>query len=277
MATVPPSFDARFESSRSPWNEPSGTPGEEPSAEFPADEPSAFEPPTYTDIVRRLLASLGPQGWWPLVSEPGAPPEPQPGAWRGRRTPRQVFEIGVGAVLVQRAPWSAVAPLVQELGRREALSPARLLAIPEPRLAELIRPSGTYRRKATTLRGWARWMVERDEDAPPERRVLLTLPGFGPETADSVLLYGFGVSCFVADAYTRRILERTGTLRGVAPAYEAVRRHLLATVVPEREICDEGHALLVELGKQYCHAQPACAQCPLRAVCATGQALRPLR
>ena len=38
------------------------------------------------------------------------------------------------------------------------------------------------------------------------RAELLALSGVGPETADSILLYGGNHPVFVVDAYTRRIL-----------------------------------------------------------------------
>ena len=48
--------------------------------------------------------------------------------------------------------------------------------------------------------------------APMEllRPELLTVKGVGPETADSILLYGLEKPSFVVDAYTFRILSRHG-------------------------------------------------------------------
>ena len=40
------------------------------------------------------------------------------------------------------------------------------------------------------------------------REELLGLPGIGPETADSILLYAASREVFVVDSYTRRIFER---------------------------------------------------------------------
>ncbi len=42
------------------------------------------------------------------------------------------------------------------------------------------------------------------------RRGLLSVPGIGPETADSILLYAAEREVFVVDRYTRRILKRLG-------------------------------------------------------------------
>ena len=40
----------------------------------------------------------------------------------------------------------------------------------------------------------------------PSRNELLAIKGIGPETADSMLLYGFNQREFKIDAYTKRVL-----------------------------------------------------------------------
>ena len=48
------------------------------------------------------------------------------------------------------------------------------------------------------------------EDLETLRPKLLAVKGIGPETADSILLYGLKKPIFVVDAYTKRILSRHG-------------------------------------------------------------------
>ena len=48
------------------------------------------------------------------------------------------------------------------------------------------------------------------------------LPGIGPETADSILLYAANREVFVVDNYTRRIFERHELAEPAAP-YEEIR------------------------------------------------------
>ena len=55
------------------------------------------------------------------------------------------------------------------------------------------------------------------------RAELLALNGIGPETADSILLYGGSHEIFVVDAYTRRILERHEAITSDAK-YDEIRR-----------------------------------------------------
>ena len=51
----------------------------------------------------------------------------------------------MGAVLTQNAAWTRVALAIENLKRDDLLDAARLRRVPEARLAELIRPAGTFR------------------------------------------------------------------------------------------------------------------------------------
>jgi endonuclease-3 related protein len=95
------------------------------------------------------------------------------------------------------------------------------------------------------------------------RRELLAIPGIGPETADSILLYALGRPVFVVDAYTRRVLSRHRLLPHDA-GYEDVRAFFERHLPSDPRLFNEYHALLVAIGKQYCRSRPHCAECPLR-------------
>ncbi len=221
------------------------------------------------DIHDRLLERFGPRGWWPLVPAEGGRPRYRPEMWREERTPGEIFEIGVGAILTQRVAWRNVAPVVQALAAAGLLAPASLLDLPVAELEQHIRPTGTYRRKAATLRAWCQWCLAERPTAHTPLAVLeqlAALPGFGPETVDSILLYGCGHPRFIADAYARRILGRVG-LVAETPDYLRARTTIEAHCPRDRALCDEVHALLVELGKKHCRPTPLCEACPLEAIC----------
>jgi endonuclease III related protein len=129
------------------------------------------------------------------------------------------------------------------------------------------------------------------------RQELLALCGIGHETADTILLYAAQWEIFVVDADARRILERHGI---VAPnvAYDDIRLlvETALTDTPElgsqssnlhspvklppvhspsvmsqfarserAQAFNEIHALLVQVGKHYCHRGRAlCEECPIR-------------
>ena len=192
----------------------------------------------------------GPQGWWPA------------------RTP---FEVIVGAILAQHTAWRNAEQGLVHLRAARALTPRGMASLPPARLARLIRPAGTYRGKARTLRAFLA-ALRRDfggslrrllkEPAPTLRAWLLAIPGIGPETADCILLYAAGSPTFVADAYARRILTRHGLVPFGAP-YAAVHAEALAHLPANAALQGELHALLVRVGKQFCRTRPQCAPCPL--------------
>jgi endonuclease-3 related protein len=75
----------------------------------------------------------------------------------------------------------------------------------------------------------------------------------GPETADSILLYAFGVPVFMIDAYTRRIFSRLG-LVSATQAYEELREGFEAALEPDYRLYQEYHALIVRHAKEFCRS-----------------------
>lgn len=207
------------------------------------------------EIGDRLRRHYGPLGWWPAASP---------------------FEVVVGAVLTQNTAWTNVERAIANLHAAGVLNPVALSALPEPELAELIRPSGTYRVKAKRLVGLLQWLgsdwqARLAGDLDAVRAGLLAVPGIGPETADAILLYAAGHPTFVIDAYTRRIMGRIGVTPG-DDSYEGWRRLFMQALPPDVARYNEYHAGLVQLAKDHCRAKPVCPGCPLHAVCATGSA-----
>ncbi len=202
-------------------------------------------------FYRALLKAYGHQGWWPARSR---------------------FEVIVGAILTQNVSWKNVERAVAALRRARILTPGRMRRAPFARLAAAIRPAGFYRQKARTLREFLDFLerssggsLDRLLRQPREalREQLLVLPGIGPETADSIVLYAGGHPSFVVDAYTRRILVRHRLLRGDDP-YEAVRRLFESALPPDAALYNEYHALLVRAAKERCLKRaPDCCGCPL--------------
>jgi endonuclease-3 related protein len=95
------------------------------------------------------------------------------------------------------------------------------------------------------------------------RKKLLAVHGIGPETADSILLYGGGHAVFVVDAYTKRILERHGWA-GAKTEYEEMQTLFEKHVPRDAQRFNEFHALLVQVGKNWCRPGEArCDACPL--------------
>jgi endonuclease-3 related protein len=212
---------------------------------------------------RRLLARLGPQGWWP-----GEGP----------------VETMVGAVLVQNTAWRNAERAVHALRDAGWLDWERLAGASLPALAARVRSAGTYRVKARRLRALARFVVDAGglgplscRPTPALRAALLGVEGVGEETADVILVYAFSRPVVVLDAYTRRITARLGWFPDPGRRHDQERRVLLEGALGD-DAGDHGecHALLVELGKTHCHKrEPRCSGCPLRSACAHGGGVAP--
>ncbi|MFT5122202.1 MAG: endonuclease-3 related protein [Verrucomicrobiales bacterium] len=207
------------------------------------------EPP-FLDVYTRLLARFGPQHWWP-----GDGPD----------------EMIIGAILVQNTAWTHASKAIDQLKLHSAIDWPVLYATEVQVLAEWIRPAGYYNSKAKKLKAFATCVVEtyagqlnRLFDAPDEvlRNRLLAIWGIGPETADCIMLYAAERPVFVIDTYTRRLLTRH---RWAAENedYKALSRLFSLQLRGDTGLCNEFHALIVELGKRYCRATPMCDGCPL--------------
>lgn len=208
---------------------------------------------TLVEIYQRLLSAYGPQGWWPGESR---------------------FEVMVGAILTQATAWRNVERAIERLKAAGALSPEKLASLSEEELAELVRPAGFFRQKTRRLRALLRLIRQHGDvegllslPAGELRRKLLALPGIGPETADSILLYAAGYPVFVVDAYTKRILHRLGLLPDEKAGYEEVQELFEKELPRDPKLYGEYHALLVRHAKDHCRTRPRCPGCPLAPVC----------
>jgi len=214
--------------------------------------------PIVQEVYQRLYDAFGPQHWWPGDT---------------------AFEIMVGAVLTQNTNWKNVERAIANLRQADLLEPKALYATPLEELEELIRPAGYYRIKARRLRNLLELVVKRyggslekmfAADPAALREQLLAVRGIGPETADSILLYAGGIPIFVIDAYTYRIFARHGWVEQDAD-YHRLQEYFHSQLPDDATMFNEYHALLVRLGKHYCHKRrPRCPGCPLEELLPSG-------
>jgi endonuclease III related protein len=160
--------------------------------------------------LQTLEAAMGPQHWWPAGS---------------------AFEVVAGAYLTQNTAWTNVELAMGNLRRAGVLSISGIRNTALEELEQLVRPAGYFRQKAARLKlfiahldanygGSLDTMFTKPTEALREE--LLGLPGIGPETADSILLYAANREVFVVDSYTRRIFERHGLVKPET-GYEEIR------------------------------------------------------
>ena len=179
---------------------------------------------------------------------------------RSIATAKTPFEVMVGAVLTQNTAWSNVEKAITGLKTAGALNCRTILALSDSELAALIRPAGYFNVKSARLKALCRFLDRRGVAEAPEalagqgtttqiRHDLLAVHGIGEETADSILLYALDRPVFVVDAYTRRVFQRLGSLKG-DERYGEIQRLFEADLVPELGQYNEYHALIVRLGKE---------------------------
>ncbi len=199
----------------------------------------------------RLYQAFGPQGWWPAQT---------------------LTEMALGAILTQGVSWNNARLALDNLREKDLLELNRLLDTPLADLARLIYPAGYYNAKARKLHAFSAAVALEPEGLPGllsqptnrGRRALLSIWGIGPETADSILLYGGNHPVLVVDAYTHRILRR----HGWAPDsfhYGRLQSALESNLPRDVHLFQELHALLVKVARDFCTGrQKCCSGCPLQ-------------
>ncbi len=190
------------------------------------------------NLFKTLQEYYGEQHWWPCQS--------------GER-----WEIITGAILTQNTAWTNVEKAIGNLLVAGVMSPQSILATPDDKLQELIRPTGFFKQKCAYLKAMAAFMLEREEkflrsdDVWALRKQLLAVKGVGRETADSILLYAFNKPIFVIDAYTRRVAERHLRVDG-SVHYDILQKTFMDALPPDTAIFNEYHAMIVALCKVSC-------------------------
>jgi endonuclease-3 related protein len=196
-------------------------------------------------IVRILGDHYGHIPWWPGDTD----------------------EVLIGAILTQQTRWENVERALLILKERSLCSLPAIWRADPLVIEDAIRCTGFYRVKTRRLKALASYVAEcfggtggmKKCSTTDLREGLLTVPGIGEETADSILCYGLGRASFVIDAYTHRICRCAGLTED--------RSHLKAlfekVLLPENEIYRQVHAHIVEFAKEYC-GKKRCSECILK-------------
>jgi len=191
-----------------------------------------------------LLSAYGPQHWWPAQTRD---------------------EMIIGAILTQNTQWSNVEKAIARLKALHLCTLEAIAKAPTDLIAKNITPAGYFNVKATRLINAAKSInipLLESEPLAPARQHLLDIKGIGPETADSILLYGFSKPIFVIDAYTKRLFTRLGA--GLPnDRYETYQEYFMQNLPCDVVLYNEFHALIVVHCKDVCKAKPLCEGCVL--------------
>jgi endonuclease III len=145
-------------------------------------------------------------------------------------------------------------------------TPAKMAALGETRLRNVIKTIGLYRTKAKNIVALSKLLIERhDGQVPRKREELEELPGVGRKTANVVLNVAFGEPTIAVDTHIFRVANRTGLARGKTPLAVELR---LNKNVPKQYLAHAHHWLILH-GRYTCTARkPRCPECVVRDLCA---------
>ena len=181
------------------------------------------------------------------------------------------FQVLIGTILSQRTRDENTDAASARLFARYP-GPKELANAPPATLEKLIHSTGYYRTKARHIRATSQAILDRfGGQVPPDRELLLTLPGVGPKTANCVLVFGYGLPAVPVDTHVHRIANRLGLVRTRTPEQTETA---IVQKVP-REYWIPLNPVLVQHGQNICRPiGPRCEACPILEFCATGVALR---
>lgn len=222
-------------------------------------------------IYWKLYSHFGPQHWWPVTKDNETAPNYHKNI---KLNEKQKLEICFGAILAQNTSWKNAEKAIIQLNKSELMDIKKILNADNEKLAQIIRSSGYHNQKAKKLKNFCQYTSKNydnslkkffNKDIGKLREELLSINGIGPETADSIILYAAKKPIFVVDAYAKRIVNRIGYKE---EKYDELQNLFMNSLESDEKIFNECHALLVELGKNYCKKNdPLCPECPIKNYC----------
>lgn len=143
----------------------------------------------------------------------------------------------------------------------EALSKAKPKAI-----EEIIKPIGTYQKKALNVIEIAKRLVEeKGSKVPNDRKYLESLPGVGRKTTNVVLSNLYNEPCIAVDTHVSRVSKRLGLANNQDDPLEIEKK--LTKIFPKNHL-GKIHHQLVLFGRYHCLARnPNCENCKLKNIC----------
>ncbi len=140
-----------------------------------------------------------------------------------------------------------------------------MASAPREELEDLIRSTGFFRSKSTSLLALSRDVVERFDGTVPARLGdLITLRGVGRKTANVVLGNAFDVPGITVDTHMGRLSRRLGLTVNFDPV--AVEKDL-ALLIERREWTLWSHRIIFH-GRRRCTARrPDCGGCEIARLC----------
>ncbi|CBZ48413.1 deoxyribonuclease I [Streptococcus gallolyticus subsp. gallolyticus] len=194
---------------------------------------------TLYNLYQKMLTHMGATNWWPADSKQ---------------------QIIIEAILIQNTTELNATRASQLIKSVSNYDLQVLVDMPKENLEELVRPAGFMKNKSKAIQEVASWYLAHEENpakivqqyGSSLRKVLLSLHGVGPETADVLMAYIFDQPQFIADKYARTLFTQLGI--NDLTDYKSLAI-LLAELPQPFTFADaqEFHGLIDEFGKQYFH------------------------
>lgn len=133
-------------------------------------------------------------------------------------------------------------------------------------IIEIIRPIGTYQKKASNIINISKHLIEDKKGiVPNDRNYLESLPGVGRKTTNVVLSILYNVPCIAVDTHVARISIRLGLAKKNDDVLTIEKK--LTKKFPKEKL-NKLHHQLVLFGRYYCKARnPECNSCKLKNQC----------
>ena len=174
------------------------------------------------------------------------------------------LELAVATILSAQCTDKRVNETTPALFKRYPTA-ADYAAADRTEVEELIRSTGFFRNKTTSLIGLGQALVERyDGVLPHTMNELVKLPGIGRKTANVILGNAFDTPGLTVDTHFGRLVRRWGWTTETDPVKVET---VVAGLLPKSEWTIFSHRAIFH-GRRVCHSRkPACGACALESLC----------
>jgi endonuclease-3 len=132
-------------------------------------------------------------------------------------------------------------------------------------IEEIIRPIGTFKKKALNVHEIAVKLIEIGGKVPNDRQFLESLSGVGRKTTNVVLNELYHVPVIAVDTHVSRVSKRLGLAKKEDDVYTIEKK--LTRKIPKERLGRTHHQFIL-FGRYYCKAiAPICDTCELKEIC----------
>ncbi len=133
-------------------------------------------------------------------------------------------------------------------------------------ISNIIRPIGTFNKKAIFVKEIAKYLVDNcDSKVPNDRELLESLPGIGRKCANVVLSNLYDEPVIAVDTHVARVSKRLGIAKKSDEPLTIEKK--LNKVFPKDKLSRLHHQLVL-FGRYKCKAiNPLCEDCKLKEIC----------